>query len=90
MKKTTKSGIMSLLNTTSLTPDPPVVLTKEAEEEYRSLKLRHARAASALQHLKIRPTRAHREEEEVARANLRSFERRYGLTPRLKPVSSGS
>jgi hypothetical protein len=76
MKKTTKTGIMHLSSTT----EPPRPMSVEAEEQHASLKLRHARAHDRLKSGGGRPSRAHHEEEEVARANLRAFERKYGLT----------
>jgi hypothetical protein len=85
MKKTTKSVIMSPSSIT----EPPLPMSREAEEEYASLKLRHRRAADALQLVRGKPSRAHHEDEEVARANLRAFERIYGLTSRSGGVSSG-
>jgi hypothetical protein len=69
------TGIESLLNTT----DQPKV-TKEVLEEHARLKYKFERALERAAGTRGRVGRALMEEEEVARSNLRAFERRHGLT----------
>jgi hypothetical protein len=69
------TGIESLL---SITNQPTV--TKEVLEEHERLKYKFGRALEKAAGTRGRVGRALMEEEEVARANLRAFERRHGLT----------
>jgi hypothetical protein len=68
-------GIGSLLSTTS----GPTV-TKEVLEEHEKLKYKFDRALEKAAGTRGRVGRALMEEEEVARSNLRAFERLHGLT----------
>jgi hypothetical protein len=69
------TGIGSLLNTTN---QPSV--TKEILQEHGRLKYKFERALEKAAGTRGRVGRALMEEEEVARSNLRAFERLHGLT----------
>jgi len=69
-------GIESLLNTT----EEPKPLPKEFMEEYERLKREYQYATFRTSGVGKRVPKSLRDAEEVARANLRSFERRHGLT----------
>lgn len=69
------TGIGSLLN---ITNQPSV--TKEILEEHGRLKYKFERALEKAAGTRGRVGRALMEEEEVARSNLRAFERLHGLT----------
>ena len=77
MKKTTMTGIENLLNTT----EEPPALSKEASEMYRQLRGEFDRASHLLGMAGRRPPKSVVDAQEVARSNLRAFERRFGLTP---------
>ena len=68
-------GIGSLLSTTS-----GPTATKEVLEEHEKLKYKFGRALEKAAGTRGRVGRALMEEEEVARSNLRAFERLHGLT----------
>lgn len=74
MKKT----IPTPFDATSNITDP---ISKEMAEQHVLLHMLYIRTTDALYMRKGRPGKGLQEEQEVARANLRAFERKNGLTP---------
>lgn len=68
-------GIESLWSTT----EAPVTVSKEILEQHRILVREYQTMLSKRGNV-AKPSRSLRESEEVARANLRAFERLHGLT----------
>lgn len=75
MKTTRQMGIGSLPNTTEAPQISP-----EMAQMHERLKTLYTRATNALSMRRGRPGKGLLEEQEVARANLRAFERKNGLT----------
>lgn len=73
------TGIESLWSTTDSGVDEPQPLSKEIMQQHAMLVREYATAVYRRGGLR-RVARSIREAEEVARANLRAFERRHGLT----------
>ena len=73
------TGIESLWNITDSGVDEPVPLPKEIMEEHARLVREYTYTIHRRGNLR-RVAKAVRDAEEVARANLRAFERRHGLT----------
>ena len=81
MTGTTKTGIMDLWSITDSVVDQPPPLSKELMEQHTKLQQEYQKALYRSGAAGKRASRSAREQEEVARANLRHFERRHGLTP---------
>lgn len=77
MKKTTMMGIESL---SSITEAEAVPIPKEIMEQHAQLRREYLRVRDAMAQYPRKAPRMLRESEEVALANLRAYERRYGLT----------
>lgn len=77
-KKTT--GIESLWNITDSGVDEPIPLSKEILQEHARLQREYTSAVYRMGSAGKKTPKSLRDNEEVARANLRAFERRHGLT----------
>ena len=75
----TKKGIMDLWNITDSGVDEPAALSKEIMQEHGRLQREYQTAVYRLSS-SPKKSKASRDAEEVARANLFAFERRHGLT----------
>lgn len=73
------TGIESLWNITDSGVDEPIPMSKEVMEEHARLIRDYTSAIYKRGNFK-RVSKPVRDAEEVARANLRAFERRHGLT----------
>lgn len=78
MKKTTMTGIENLPSITEA--EEAVPIPKEIAEQHAQLRREYLRVREAMARYPRKAPRMLRESEEVALANLRAYERRYGLT----------